>query len=409
MFTGFASENTPAIQVWDFGTFPSPPTSTVSLVNDCAPIQVFKTGATVAAIFVYLPSAPVEGKQLKIINVMRGANGQPIHLFSSDRSGNGSASPILIIGVGQTVDLCYSKEFISKGSGGATYETGWVTLNFAPPSSTNYSSVVLAGENNRASSTYASVVSGTGNIASGSYSSVLSGANNTASGSYASVAGGSGNTSSGVESGIFAGSNHTASGQYAAVFGGVGNSSTARAFVIGGQQNTSNATNSICVAGAYGNARSIIGNVIFTASDTPIAFLSGGQQLGTLLLGRQTTNATATVLTSNTSAAATTNQVILPNNSAYFFRGEVIAGVTGAGDTKGWTVEGVIKRGANAASTALVGTPTVTSSYADAGASAWTITATADTTNGGLAITVTGAAATTIRWVAQIRTTEMTY
>jgi hypothetical protein len=128
-----------------------------------------------------------------------------------------------------------------------------------------------------------------------------------------------------------------------------------------------------------------------------------------LILARQTTDATPTVLASTTSAAGTTNQVILPNNSAYFFRGEVISGVTGGGNTKGWTIEGVIKRGANAASTALVGTPTVTSTYADAGASTWTIAVTADTTNGGLRVTFTGQASTTIRTVCQIRTTEMTY
>jgi hypothetical protein len=115
------------------------------------------------------------------------------------------------------------------------------------------------------------------------------------------------------------------------------------------------------------------------------------------------------VLTSDTSAAGTTNQVILPNNSAYFFRGEVVAGVTGGGNTRGWVIEGVIKRGANAASTTLVGTPTVTSSFADAGASTWVIAVTADTTNGGLAVTFTGQAGTTIRVVAQIRTTEMTF
>ena len=112
---------------------------------------------------------------------------------------------------------------------------------------------------------------------------------------------------------------------------------------------------------------------------------------------------------SDSTAAGTTNQIILPNNSAYFFKGEVVAGVTGGGNTKGWTIEGVIKRGANAASTALVGTPTVTSTYADAGASTWVIAVTADTTNGGLAVTFTGQASTTIRTVAQIRTTEMTY
>jgi hypothetical protein len=98
----------------------------------------------------------------------------------------------------------------------------------------------------------------------------------------------------------------------------------------------------------------------------------------------------------------------LPNNSAYFFTGEVVAGVTGGGNTKGWTIEGVIKRGANAAATTLVGT-TVTSMYADVGAATWTIAVTADTTNGGLAVTFTGQLATTIRCVAQIRTTEMTF
>jgi hypothetical protein len=108
-------------------------------------------------------------------------------------------------------------------------------------------------------------------------------------------------------------------------------------------------------------------------------------------------------------SAGIVNQVILPNNSAYFFTGEVVAGVTGGGNTKGWTIEGVIKRGANAASTALVGTPTVTSTYADAGASTWVIAVTADTTNGGLAVTFTGQASTTIRTVAKISTVEMTY
>jgi hypothetical protein len=87
----------------------------------------------------------------------------------------------------------------------------------------------------------------------------------------------------------------------------------------------------------------------------------------------------------------------------------VVAGVTGGGNTKGWTVEGVIKRGANAAATSIVGTATVLSGYADAGAATWTIAVTADTTNGGLAITFTGQAATTIRVVCKIESTEMTF
>ena len=87
----------------------------------------------------------------------------------------------------------------------------------------------------------------------------------------------------------------------------------------------------------------------------------------------------------------------------------MIAGVTAAGDTARWTIDGAIKRGANAASTAMVGTPTVTMTHNDAGAAAWSVAVTADTTNGGIKVEVTGAAATTIRWVCKINTTEMTY
>jgi hypothetical protein len=147
----------------------------------------------------------------------------------------------------------------------------------------------------------------------------------------------------------------------------------------------------------------------FLLATVPIAALTGVTQSALLLLGRQTTDATPTVLSSNTSAASTTNQVILPNNAAYSFSGEVIAGVTAAGDTARWTIDGAIKRGANAASTAMVGTPTVTMTHNDAGAAAWAVAVTADTTNGGIKVEVTGAAATTIRWVCKINTTEMTY
>ena len=87
----------------------------------------------------------------------------------------------------------------------------------------------------------------------------------------------------------------------------------------------------------------------------------------------------------------------------------VVATRTGGGDTKQWFIEGLVKRGASAATTAFVGTPTVTSTFADAGAAAWTVAVVADTTNGGVNVSVTGAAATNIRWVARVTTSEVTY
>ena len=66
-------------------------------------------------------------------------------------------------------------------------------------------------------------------------------------------------------------------------------------------------------------------------------------------------------------------------------------------------------RGAGVGTTVLIGTPQLNRVAASSGATAWSIALTADTTNGCLAVTVTGVAATTIRWVAKIETTEVTY
>jgi hypothetical protein len=153
----------------------------------------------------------------------------------------------------------------------------------------------------------------------------------------------------------------------------------------------------------------LIGYYVFPACQVPIASVNGVSQAAMVVLGKETTNATATVLTSDGAVASAVNQVILPNNAAYYFKGSVVAGVTGGGNTAAWSFEGTIKRGANAASTTLVGTPVLNLISQDAGASTWVLALTADTTNGGLAVTFTGQASTTIRAVAKVETTEMTY
>jgi hypothetical protein len=294
------------------------------------------------------------------------------------------------------------------------------TLSFYTPHG-----IVVGGGNNTATGSYSFIggggdagTAGNRNVASGDWSFVGGGVKNVASGHGSVIAGGgtfsdgsiSGNTASGSASTIAGGRGHIASGFQSFIGGGfLHTASGATSVVAGGYVNIASGDYSAVLGGVRGTTRGIQGFQAAPAHVNPIADVAGVSQAGLLILGRQTTDATATVLTSNTGAASTNNQVILPNNSAYFFTGEVVAGVTGGGNTKGWTIEGVIKRGANAASTALVGTPTVTSTYADAGASTWVIAVTADTTNGGLAVTFTGQAATTIRTVAQIRTTEMTY
>jgi hypothetical protein len=289
---------------------------------------------------------------------------------------------------------------LSKNASGSSTST----LSFFTPHG-----VVVGGGNNQATGAYSAILGGgdagtaaNRNVASGDWSTVGGGRNNIASGVASFVGGGGFEGSSG-------GSN-TASGTCSTVGGGFGNAATGfGATVLGGFQNQANSAQSSIIGGRRATARSIIGNAVFVASNNPIADAQGVSQAALLILAVQTTDATATALRSDANAASGTNQVILPNNSAYFFTGEVVSGKTAGGDTKGWTIEGVIKRGANAASTALVGTPTVTSTYADAGASTWAIAVTADTTNGGIRVTFTGQAATTIRTVCRISSVEMTY
>jgi hypothetical protein len=276
------------------------------------------------------------------------------------------------------------------------------TLSFFTPHG-----VVVGGGNNQATGSY-SFIGGGGdagtaanrNVASGDYSFVGGGRGNQATGAASTISGGGFDGSSTL--------GNTASGTGATIVGGGQNLSSSFFTTVGGRNNTANGNRST-VFGAGGITRSIRGYYVFAACQDPISGTQGTSQAALLVLARQTTDATATELTSNGSAASGDNQVILPNNSAYFFTGEVVSGKTAAGDTKGWTIEGVIKRGANAASTALVGVPTVTSTYADLGAATWDIAVTADTTNGGIRVTFTGQAATTIRTVCQIRTTEMTF
>jgi hypothetical protein len=396
MFTGFASENTPAIQVWNYFQTSASTSAvrSVSLADDCAPIQYFKTGSNTTVINLYLPTAPIEGKQIKIVNANYTSTNQSINVYSSDTNGAGTTNPFIVIGSGQTLDLCYSKDFIFVNANGQ-FNTGWISLNQSPIGAYAFNAVVVGGNNNSAVASRAAVIGGSNNTASGQSSGVFGGGSNTASGSSSAVVGGSSSSA-------------TASGSI--VLGGSTlNATVSNSAVVAGANNTANGSNSFIAGGAYGVTRTINGNSVLPASINPISSFSGISQSAMLILGRQTTDATATRLASNTSAASTTNQVILPNNSAYTFQGTCIANVTAGGTTSGWKFEGVIKRGANAASTALVAAVTPVVIAQDVAAATWVLAITADTTNGGIAVTVTGAAATTIRWVVQIETTEVTF
>lgn len=173
---------------------------------------------------------------------------------------------------------------------------------------------------------------------------------------------------------------------------------------LGDGANTASAA-SVSTAIIGGSAR-VVGHIAFGAGES-----SANAQLSIYSPKTQTTDNVAKVLVNNTfasnTAAGTSNQIILPNNSAFAFTGIVVARRQASGGTESaaWKIEGLIRREGTAASTTLV-TSTVT---AISNVPGWTLALSADTTNGGLAITATGAASTNIRWVSNVQTSEVIY
>lgn len=249
------------------------------------------------------------------------------------------------------------------------------------------------------------------------------GANSSAQGSQAVTGSGAmalgGSYASGTDSFAAAVANNTSSygarSTGALALGDRTNASGSKSIGIG-QFSISSSNNTIAIGAsceATINNATAIGYYARAAEIGKYAYASnlfsttGDCQTGLFVLCRQTTDATATVLTTNNSAAGTTNQVILPNNSAYAFTGTVVARQQASGGTASaaWKVEGLIRREGSAGTTTLVAS-TVT---AISNVPGWTLALSADTTNGGLAVTATGAAATNIRWAATIQTSEVTY
>ncbi len=213
-------------------------------------------------------------------------------------------------------------------------------------------------------------------IASGSVAAIGGGENNAATANLATIAGGSGNTVSGGAGTVGGGQANTASGNYSWVPGGL-NGTTRGQFARGAWS-----------AGVFAG--------------------SGDAQVGEFVLRRQTTDATVTRLTADGGAASGSNTVNLPDASAYAFRFMVIGrDASGAGKAM-WEGYGLARRdGGTGVSSVLTGTggnPTI----AIGTSTGWVLAVTADTTNGGIAFSVTGAAATTIRWVARVQTVEVT-
>lgn len=233
---------------------------------------------------------------------------------------------------------------------------------------------------------------------------------NVAAGAQSVIGGGIANTASGAQSVVSGGQANTASGTHTTISGGQGNLvSTARSWIPGGERGTTRANSG---RGAWSAGR-------FAAD--------GDAQAGEFILRVLTTTATAGRMTSDAAAAGSSNTANLPVNGTYrmmiMLVAQQTAGSAGTvGDCATWDFNLLVRRGGTAATT-LVGGTTLSAAPAiatvtagtpvapdvrDAGAAAWTVTLSADSTNSGLNITCTGEANKSIRWVARIMSVEVT-
>jgi hypothetical protein len=129
----------------------------------------------------------------------------------------------------------------------------------------------------------------------------------------------------------------------------------------------------------------------------------GDAQGGSFVLVADTTDATATVLTSNNGTASSTNQIVAASDTCITFDGTITAMQNGAQAYASWRIEGLLVNDGGTTTLANSATTVISNS------SSWGMALSADNTNNALAITCTGEAAHNIRWVANIRTSEVTY
>lgn len=167
-----------------------------------------------------------------------------------------------------------------------------------------------------------------------------------------------------------------------------------------GNNSTASAVNSFGV-GNGSNARTY---GMFAYANGEFA-TAGDAQYGLYVLRTETTNNTVTEMFLD--GITGTQRILLPTNSLFTFDILVAARRTDAvGGGAGYRVIGVIKKDATNASTTFVGTPSKTIIGETDGP--WNVSVVADTTNGSLRVNVVGQTGKTIRWVATVRTTEVT-
>jgi Ubiquitous surface protein adhesin repeat len=316
----------------------------------------------------------------------------------------------------EAVDLQPIRAAVTQVASGANSTIGGGQNNTA----SGANAVVSGGTTNTAAGAKSTVGGGEGNAAAGDDSTIGGGKNNTVSQAFDCVAGGQSNVASGSNSTVAGGFSNQATGASSCVGGGNSNTATATtATISGGQSCAATAAGSVVAGGgsnfATGEASSIpggyfaktdkYGQVSHAAAKFSVA---GDAQTSELVWSGLTTDATANVEIF-LSGTAGNKRATVPNNTSWTFS-ILVVGRKSDGTSASWKVEGGIKN--DAGNTVLIAAVTTTV-LADGTGGTWgvagSVVVDADNTNDTLRISVTGAAASNIRWVAHARIVEVGY
>lgn len=248
--------------------------------------------------------------------------------------------------------------------------------------------------------------SAAGQVATGNRSFSAGGSDNITSGDNSATLGGVNNLASGTDAVSIGGNLNAAEGNQSSVIGGIENSAVGDCSSIqGGNGNVVDATYGSCRTGVFGWSY-LYGQEARGAGSVGGNF--AGQSSSLFLTGR-TADATPTALLLFDVAG---QHASLQNHFRWYADVRIIAGTTTAvAKSASFHRKVMIQRGADAASTSLIGS--VQTIGADIGTNSgsppagWAVSIDADTTNGALRVTVTGEAATNINWLAEVSILEL--
>ena len=209
--------------------------------------------------------------------------------------------------------------------------------------------------------------------------------------------------------GVAIGKNASATGQFDVAIGDHASATGGNSLALGASASTTSAYTTVL---GNGDSAEFPGEISFTTGGGYANGTGAGAQASKVFnfpMWGKTTNNTQTEIGLGQASDTPTAYIVLANQAVYALDIELVATRTDAtGESAVWQILTGIRRNANAAATALLGTPVV-NLIGDEGSAGtnWSVTVTADTTNGRPAIKVTGQNAKTIRWVANVRMTKL--